>query len=38
MMNGFEGFSWGMGWGLILGIAVFVILIGIYVKLRKNKV
>ncbi len=37
MMNGFEGFSWGMGWGLILGIAVLVILIGIYVKVRKNK-
>ncbi len=37
MMNGFEGFSWGMGWGLLLGIAVFVILIGIYVKARKNK-
>lgn len=36
-MNGFEGFSGGMGWGLILGIALFVILIGIYVKVRKNK-
>jgi hypothetical protein len=37
MMNGFEGYSWGMGWGLILGIAVLVVLIGIYVKVRKNK-
>ena len=36
-MNGFEGYSWGMGWGLILGIAVLVVLIGIYVKVRKNK-
>ena len=37
MMNGFEGYSWGMGWGVILGIAVLVVLIGIYVKVRKNK-
>jgi hypothetical protein len=37
MINGFEGYSWGMGWGLILGIAVLVVLIGIYVKVRKNK-
>ena len=37
MMNGFDGFNLGMGWGLILGIAVFVVLIGIYVKVRKNK-
>ncbi len=37
MMNGFEGYSWGMGWGLILGLAVLVVLIGIYVKVRKNK-
>jgi hypothetical protein len=37
MMNGFEAYNIGMGWGLILGIAVFVILIGIYVKVRKNK-
>lgn len=36
-MNGFEEYSWEMGWGLILGIAVFVILIGIFVKVRKNK-
>jgi hypothetical protein len=37
MMGGFDGYNWGMGWGLILGIAVLVILIGIYVKIRKNK-
>jgi len=26
----------GMGWGLILGIAFLVIVVGIYVKIRKN--
>jgi len=26
----------GMGWGLILGIAFMVIVIGLYVKIRKN--
>jgi len=26
----------GMGWGLILGIAFLVIIIGIYIKIRKN--
>jgi len=26
----------GMGWGIILGIAFLVIVVGIYVKMRKN--
>jgi hypothetical protein len=26
----------GMGWGLILGIAILVIVVGIYIKIRKN--
>jgi hypothetical protein len=37
MMNGFEVHNWGMGWGSILGFAVLVSLIGIYVKIEKNK-
>jgi hypothetical protein len=37
MMNGSEGYDWGIGWGLMLGLAVLVVLIGIYVKIRKNK-
>jgi hypothetical protein len=26
----------GMGWGLILGIVFMVIIVGLYVKIRKN--
>jgi len=26
----------GMGWGLILGIAILVIVVGIYVRIRKK--
>jgi len=37
MMSGFAGYNLGMGWGLILGIAILVVLVGIYVKMRKNK-
>lgn len=38
MMNGFTGYvsELGMGWGLILGIAVLVVVVGFYVKIRKN--
>jgi hypothetical protein len=38
MLNGFKEYisDLGMGWGIILGIAILVILTGIYVKIRKN--
>jgi hypothetical protein len=38
MMNGFMQYipELGMGWGLILGIAILVIVVGIYVRIRKN--
>lgn len=39
MMDGFGGHGWGMdnglGWGLILIVAILVV-IGIYAKLRKK--
>jgi len=39
-MNGFAGSGWGMdggfSWGLIFGIAVLVVIIGIYIKIRKK--
>jgi len=39
MMNGMNN-GWGMengiGWGLIIGIAILVVAIGIYMKLRKK--
>jgi hypothetical protein len=38
MMNGYKEYisDLGMGWGLILGTAFLVIIVGIYVKIRKN--
>lgn len=35
-MNNGWGMENGLGWGLILVIAIFVIVIGIYAKLRKK--
>ena len=39
MMNGAHN-GWGMenglGWGLIIGIAILVVVIGIYLKVRKK--
>jgi hypothetical protein len=29
--------DFGLGWGLILGIAIMVIVVGIYARIRKNK-
>jgi len=28
--------EFGMGWGIMLGIAFLVIVVGIYVKIRRN--
>lgn len=38
MMNGYMQYipDWGMGWGLVFIIAIMVILVGIYVRIRKN--
>jgi len=38
MLNGYKEYisDMGMVWGLILGIAFMVIVIGLYVKIRKN--
>ena len=35
-MNNGWGMESGLGWGLIIGIAILVIVIGIYAKLRKK--
>ncbi len=35
MNNGWD-MSNGLGWGLIVGIAVLVVLVGIYMKIRKK--
>ena len=35
MNNGWEMGS-GLGWSLIIGIAIFVVVIGIYAKMRKK--
>jgi hypothetical protein len=37
MISGIKGYNRGIGWGFIPGIAVLVVLIGIYVKVRINK-
>jgi hypothetical protein len=40
MMDGFGGHGWGMenglGWGLIIVVAILVVVIGIYAKMRKK--
>jgi len=38
MMNGLGGNSWGIGtgWQLILGIAILVVIVGIYMKIKKK--
>jgi len=35
MNNGWEMGN-GLGWGLIIGIAILVVIVGIYMKLRKK--
>lgn len=35
-MNNNWGMENGLGWGLIIGIAILVVVIGIYMKLRKK--
>ena len=35
-MNNGWGMENGLGWGLITGIAILVVVIGIYMKLRKK--
>lgn len=30
-----QGWGIGMGWGIVLALAIFVIAVGLYVKLRK---
>ena len=35
-MNNGWGMENGLGWGLIFGIAILVVVIGIYLKVRKK--
>lgn len=38
MLNSFKTYiaELGMGWGIMLGIAFLVIIVGIYVRIRSN--